>query len=220
MTKLFMIIALFVATSANAGPWKVYFQDAKFPTQAMVEHKHWHNPALGAAQTILNAGQTNVMTSTVFSTFAAQPDFPRNLVITPGGTTTQVGAGTATVTGKNIFGQTITEDFTISAQQAGATTGNKAFASISSVLFPATTAGFVTVTITAGDKLGVHRCHDTVGKYVFSEFNGAFETSRGTFVKDATHVESNTFVPNGTMDGAKDVDFYSVENFRCYPVGN
>lgn len=220
MTKFLMIIALFAASSANAGPWKVYFQDAKLPTQALLEHKHWTTPKLGAAQTILNAGVTNVALPTTFSSFDAQPDFARNLVITPGGTTAQVGAGTAVVTGKNIYGQTISENFTIGATQSTPTTGNKAFASVSSVTFPATSSGFVTVTITAGDKLGVHRCHDTAGKYVFSEFNGAFETSRGSFVVDPTHVESNTFVPNGTMDGAKDVDFYSVENFRCYPVGN
>jgi hypothetical protein len=213
---LFATLVFMIPSTLANGPWNRFFQDIKLPTQVVLERYTWATPKIGSAITALSAGAVTNGSATTFTTFAAQPDYPRNLVMTPGGTTANVGAGTAVVTGTNIFGKTITENFTIASTQSTATTGALAFASITSVVFPAATGTGVTLTIVAGNKLGTTRCSNDAGDYVFSKFNGAYETTRGTYAPGTANVESNTFTPNGTMDGTKPVHVYFVQNFRCY----
>jgi len=212
-----MLLATPIAFGAVTGIWNRFFQDIKLPSQAVLEHIQISGPIAADSDYVLNDGAANNSAATTFSTFSSQPDFPRNITITPGGSTGSVVAGTAVVTGKNFFGATITENFSISNGQSTATTGNKAFKSITSVLFPATDNSGVTVDIGVGSKLGVHRCANNAGDLVFSVFDGAYETTRGTLAVSATAVESNTFIPNGTMNGSKVVDVYFVQNFRCSP---
>lgn len=208
---------LLLASTAEAAPVKRLFQDVKLPTQAMMEHYTWTAPAAASA-TLLKSGQaaTNGSTTTVTS-FSAQPDFPRNIVLTTGGTTANIGAGTAVVSGTNIFGASISENFTITSAQNGATTGAKAFASVTSVVFPAATGTGATFSVGTGTKLGLNRCTANAGVYDWSVFNGAFESTRGTLASSASAVESNTFIPNGSMDGTKDAEIYYVQNFACFP---
>lgn len=216
--KVFLAVVfatLLIPTAYANGPWNRFFQDAKMPTQAMLEHYQWLDPAL--SQTVLSAGAANINLPTTFSTFAAQPDFPRNIVITPTGSTGSVVAGTGVVTGTNIYGKVITENFSFTNAQSTATTGSKAFKTVTSVLFPAPNNTGVTVNVVTGIKLGIPRCMDVAGNYVFSEYEGVYETSRGTAAVNSTAVESNTFQANGTLDGAHDVDYFYVQNFRCYP---
>lgn len=220
MKNFIFLSLLLVSSSAFAnGPWNRMFQNIKLPTQAVMEHKIWVNPAAASATKLVSAGTAATSLATTFTTFAAQPDFPRNIVITPGGTTANVGAGTAVVTGLNILGKTITENFAITSTQSTATTGVKAFASVSSVTFPATTGSAVTVSIGTGTKMGLIHCTDFAGDYVFSMFGGAYDATRGTFVASGVStpaVESNTFAPNSAADGAHNVDLFYVQNFRCY----
>lgn len=212
-----LVIAI-VATPAHAINLRPYFQDIKLPTQAMLERQTWATPIVATANNIVTSGSvTNAGGATVVTTFAAQPDYPRNITITTGGTTASIAAGTAVVTGTNFYGQAITENFTISADQNGATTGNKAFKTVTQVSFPQGDGTGATFTVGVGSKLGMKRCADAAGLYVFSMFNNAYETTRGTMAVNATAVESNTFIPNGTMDGAKPVDLFFIQNFRCSP---
>lgn len=210
----FMAITLCSQALAN-GPWDVKFQDLKLPSQSQLEQKKWSNPLVGASTVILNAQA--VPGSSTYVSFAAQPDYPRNLVLTPGGSTSNITSGNVTVSGLNIYGKSISEAFAFSNGQSSAVTGSKAFASVSSISFPSASGSNITLTAKAGDKLGVHRCADDNGDYVFSKFGGAYETSRGTFSSNATAIESNVFTPNGTMDGAHNVSIRFIQNFRCYP---
>lgn len=217
MTKFFTILfVMLFSLTANAALQRFY-QDAKLPTQAMLEHLSVANPAAASATLLTNAGAATNGSATTFSSFSAQPDFPRNIVITTGGTTANVGAGTAVVSGTNYFGKAISENFTISSAQNGATTGSKAFKSVSSVVFPAATGTGVTVSIGTGVKLGMPRCLDDAGKYVFSEFGGVYDATRGTMAVSASAVESNTFSDNSAPDGAHNVEVFYVQNFKCLP---
>jgi len=217
MRRLFILIAALTAQSAFAnGPWQVFFQNAKFPTQASLEHYTWVSPVAGASTVVASGSALNNGSATSITTFAGQPDYPRNITIGFGGSTGSVGAGTAVVTGTNIFGKTISENFSISAHQTTTTTGSDAFKTVSSVSIPATSSGGATVYVGVGSKLGITRCASSAGDYDWSIFNGAFETTRGTFSTDASHVELNTFVPNGTMDGTKNVELFFVQNYECY----
>jgi len=195
--------------------------DLKLPTQALLEKQTITTPALGASGAILNdhAGPTSAAAVTV-STGFTQPDVPRAISITPGGTTTDVESCTVTVTGKNIQNATITETFAFAANASTATVGTKAFKSISSAAWPANceSGGFAaTWDIDTTDKLGLSKCVDKAGFVLAAVFNGAYETTRPTCTADADEVEKNVCDINGTLDGAKDVDLFYVQNFRCKP---
>lgn len=216
---LAVLVGLVILPTAQAnGPWKVLFQNEKLPTQVMLEHYTWATPALAASTTVKSGGALTNGAVTTITSFDGQPDFPRNLAISFGGSVVGgVSAGTATVTGTNIFGKTISEDFSISlGQSTSATVGNKAFKSVTSVAIPAATHPGVTVFVGSGSKLGLPHCLADAGKYVFSEFNSVYDTVRGTAAVNATAVESNTFTTGGTMDGVKPVEEFYVQNFRCY----
>lgn len=77
----------------------------------------------------------------------SQPDYPRKLVITPGGTTTDVAACTVTVTGTDANGAPISEDFTFLANASTGTEGSERFASITNVNIPAQDGGSATFDI-------------------------------------------------------------------------
>lgn len=218
--NLFLICALLTATvgfGAVSGIWNRFFQDIKLPSQAVLETMSWAGPIAADTDYVVSAEAANNSAATTFTSFDNQPDFARNITITPGGSTGSVVAGTAVVTGTNIFGQTISENFAISNAQSTATTGNKAFKSVVSVLFPATDNSGVTVDVGVGSKLGVHRCANVAGALAFSVFDGAYESTRGTFAVSASAVESNTFIANGTLNGAKVLTAYFIQNFRCSP---
>lgn len=216
MKKILLLSLLLLSTVVQAGPWVVRFQDEKMPTQQMLEHDSWATPALGTASYIKSGAAISSSAVTTITTFTAQPDYPRNILLTPTGTTANVAAGTAVVNGTNIFGKAISENFTISSTQSTATTGAKAFATVTSVVFPQASGSGVTLSIGTGAKLGIRRCMSAVGEYVFSDFGGVYDTTRGTMVVNSTAVESNTFTSNSALDGSSRVDLHYLQNYRCF----
>lgn len=222
MTKLTLFLTVFLVTVAMptahaSGIWQRLFQDVKLPSQVVLEHKSWTNPVAASATRILNdVAATNGAVMT-YTTFSAQPDFARNLTITPTGTTGNVGAGDAIVTGTDIFGNTMTETFVITAGQAYALVGAKAFKSVSSIVFPAPVGTGVTVRAGVSTKLGIHRCTDFAGALAWSVNTGVYEATRGVLVSHPSVIGFNTFVPNGSQDAANDFDVYFVQNYGCGP---
>lgn len=201
--------AMFLATPGQAAVQRM-FQDIKLPTQAMMEHYSWASPAANSATLLF----TNHAPNATVTSFSAQPDVCRNIVITPTGTTGNVQGNTIVVNGTNIKGAAISENFVTTAASSSAVTGSKAFCSITSIVIPADGSG-VTYNAGSGTKLGLPHCADVAGDLVFSIFNSAYETTRGTLAANASAVESNTFIPNGSPDGSKKVEVFFVQNFRC-----
>lgn len=218
--SIMVVLALLVSLTTFAAI-RPFYQDIKLPTQAVMEKQTISDPLASATTNILaaSAGATSAAVATV-TTFLAQPDVPRNLVITPGPVNQDVGTCTITATGTNIFNQTITEDFAFAGNATSATTGNKAFKTLTSLSFAANCedGGFgATWNVGTGEKLGAKRCMDSAGHLVFSTVAGAYETTRPTVAANATAVESNTFDFNGTMNGVNDFEAFFVQNFRCHP---
>jgi hypothetical protein len=165
-----------------------------------------------------NAGPTSAAAKTV-TTFAAQPDVPRNLTVTSGGTTTDVESCVITATGTDVYGRTITETFTFSADEAATKTGSKAFRTVTSVAWPASceSGGFAaTWSVGVGAKLGLNRCLDAAGYVAFATLNGVYETTRPTVAASATTVSSNTVSLNSSLNGT-DVGVLYFQNNRCLP---
>lgn len=215
------VLTSVMCMTAFALPLNRQFQDIKLPTQAMLERQTFTDLAAADTTGVLNAhaGPTSAAALTISSGFT-QPDQPRNFVITPAGTTADVKGCTVVVTGKNIFNRTITENFVIADNQNSATTGTKAFKSITSVAFPADCeeGGFdATWSIGKGEKIGLKRCMNVAGDWSWSTVGGAYEATRATVAADADEIEKNTADFNGAMNGTNDFQAYFVQNFACFP---
>lgn len=218
--SLVFILGLIFSLESFAAPVRRLYQDVKMPSQQVIEKQSIVNPAVAGTADVLSAhaGATSAAIATA-TTFVAQPDVPRNLVITPGGTTTDIESCVITVTGTNFFGASNTETFTFAANAVAATTGVEAFKTVSSVSFPANCesgAFAATWDVGYGEKLGLKRCMGA-NNLIFSTVAGVYETTRATVAYDADEVEKNTADFNGTMDGAADFDVFFVQNFGCFP---
>jgi len=215
MRKIVLLfISLFIAFGAYAAIDRKS-RNLKLPTQVLIEKQTLTTPVVADPNRILSAQATSSSVTTTVTTFLAQPDVCRGLSITPGGTTADVPAGDIDVTGLNIRGRGITEAFTLTANQSTIENGLKAFCSVSKIVFPIQDGGSATYDFGVLDTLGLKRCMDFAGHLVFTVFDGAFETTRATCVADADEVEKNTCDPDGTLDGAKDVQYFFLQNFRC-----
>lgn len=158
--------------------------------------------AVLAASTAPSNGNPTVVTAGI-----TNPDVPRALSVTPGGTAANVLGTPIVVTGTNSEGKVITENF---GPTAGATTvvnGAKAFATVTSVSIPAQAGSGVTFSVGTQNKLGVlHRLipNQTTVKVIQSTTIAATPTFQGvpTVVTDGNNLENNLVTPltapNGT----------------------
>ncbi len=216
---LLILLTLLLGTEIHAAVERRSL-DLKLPSQQMVERQLVSAPGGSSTNGILSAsaGPTSASAATV-STFAGQPDVPRNLVITPGGTTTDIESCVITVSGTSYNNTSISEDFTFSANQSTAVTGNKAFKTVTSVAFPANceSGGFAaTWSIGVGFKLGLKRCMRNAANFLHASYNGVYESTRPTVAASASAVESNTVTLNTTLAGS-DVELFYFQNYACSP---
>lgn len=167
--------------------------------------------AAADADLILNDQATSDSVTTTVTTFLAQPDFARNIVITPGGTTADVPAGDITVTGTNIRGETITETFTLTANQSSASTGSKAFKTVTSVVFPVQDGAAATYDVGTGVKLGLDRKMPAAA-VLDAYADGVRETTAATVAYSTSAVEGNTVSTNTAPDGSVDFIFAFITN--------
>lgn len=218
LISIFLLVAFIQTADAYVRPYRLDFKPA---TQQMIEKQTITDPAAAGTNEVLdaNAGNTSAAAATV-TTLAAQPDVPRNLVITPGSTTADVAACDVVVNGTDFHGDSISETFTFAENASTATTGSYAFKSVTSIVFPAAcedTPFGATWSVGYGEKLGLKRCMDYAGHLIQSTVGGAYESTRATVVADADEIEKNTIDFNGTMNGANDFEVFFIQNFRCLP---
>lgn len=222
MKLKFLVSGFLLLVTVLATAYVVPTQrDIKPATQVMLERQDFGTPIVATTNYIKTTytGPTSAAAKSL-TTFTHQPDVPRNLTITPTGTTADVENCVITVTGTNILGGSMTEDFTFSANASSAQTGAKAFKTVSQVAWPANceSGGFeATWIIGVGELIGIKRCMANAGDWVWSEVGGAYEATRATIATSATKVESNTADFNGTMDGSARFLGFFVQNFACLP---
>jgi hypothetical protein len=213
-------ISLLFAVTANADVER-RIRDLKLPTQQMVERQTITTPIVATTNYILttNAGPTSAAAASVTS-FAHQPDVPRNITITPTGTTGDVESCVITVSGTDYYGSAISENFTFAADASTAQTGSLAFKTVSSVAWPANceSGGFAATWIVGvGSKLGMNHCMNGTDSFFHAGLGGVKEGTAPTVTANATAVSRNTATLSGTLDGTKDVTLYYSQNFRCHP---
>lgn len=166
------------------------------------------SPALGTT-TAVKTAVTDNGAQQVITTGITNPDVPRCITATAGGTSDDVKAIQVVIAGTNINGEAITETlpaFTVNT--TGTVTGSKAFKTVTSITIPAHDGTGATTAIGVGAKLGLPAAltRDTV---LNAYLGGARESTRPTVTVDNDEVEKNVVTLNSALDGsAVIVDYY------------
>lgn len=157
--------------------------------------------AQAAAEATVHAAVTGSGTVVVTTTTAfTQPSCPRNLKITPGGTTADVKAASITVYGTNYADEAISEAFAFAENATAATVGAKAFKTVTSMSIPAQDGAAATFTLATGSKLGLplklaNNCASD------ALFGTAKDSALPTMAFSSTALESNTATFATALDG-------------------
>jgi hypothetical protein len=174
-------------------------------------------PVAASATALLAATAVSSTATSTLTPTTLYPDVPRNLTVTVAATTAaDIAAGTITVTGKNVEGKTITEDFAVTADTAGALVGDKAFASVSSVAVPQQDGASVTVSLGVGSKLGIGmRNIASMPIKVLTRSSAGVEALEDASASafSTTNVENNTVTTTTTLDGIVGLRVY-VLNYK------
>jgi len=157
--------------------------------------------AQAAAAGAVRAAITGSSTAAVVKSDAiTNPPYPRNLVVTPGGTTGDVKAGNVAIEGTNFLNQPISENFAFLENATDATVGAKAFKTVTKITIPAQDGNAATFTVTFGDKLGLPIML-TKNPLAEATLNGVWETTKPTVVIDNDEIEKNTIDLHSTLNG-------------------
>jgi hypothetical protein len=168
------------------------------------------SPALGTT-TAVHAAVTDTGVDQTITTAITNPDVPRNVTATAGGTAGDIKAIQVTIHGTDATGAALTEDLpAFTVDTAGTVVGSKAFASVTSIVIPAHDGTGATTAVGRGAKLGlgVTLATDTV---VAAHLAGAREATRPTVAVSSTVVASNTVELSSALAGtAVLVDHYEI----------
>jgi len=151
--------------------------------QNVIEHTfaythHAKKVSNGTAGAVLGSTAGTGANQTIPATSFTQPDVPRVLGITIGGS--GEGTGTITITGYNVEGKLITDSFPYTT--TGQVVGSLVFKTVSSMTIPAAMGGSATVTVDTTNKIGLnHRGvpgkTTIVAVYDTADNNGPYPTA-------------------------------------------
>jgi len=136
----------------------------------------------------------------VITTGLNQPDTPRNITATAGGTAADIKAIQVVVDGTNAEGVAIQETLpAFTVDTPGTVAGTKAFKTVTQVTIPAHDDTGATTAIGFGDVLGIGErlARNTVNRAYLAE---AVEATAPTVVVHATDLETNTFDLNTALN--------------------
>lgn len=151
--------------------------------------------------TAIHAAVTDTGAQQVVTTGITQPDVPRNVTATAGGTSGDIKAIQVVVAGTNVDGVAISETLpAFTADTAGTVTGSKAFATITSITIPAHDGTGATTAVGTGSKLGLGDCLNR-NSVVAAYLNGTKEGTAPTVAVSSSAVESNTVTLNSSLNG-------------------
>jgi hypothetical protein len=166
---------------------------------------------LAASTTRCHAAVTDNGSPRTVTTAITNPDTPRNVTATAGGTAGDIKAIQVVVTGTNEDGDVISETLpAFTVDTAGTVTGSKAFKTVTSIVIPAHDGTGATTAIGYGSKLGLGdklRLNTVKNTYL----NNVLEGTAPTVAVSTTAMESNTVTLNSALDGS-DVEIHYYES--------
>lgn len=205
-------------------------------TDGSILFKNVHSYSFGYTETskkVATASTTAVLAATAGATTIVtvtsgitNPDVPRNLTVTAGGTTAQILDSLITVNGYNIEGKPISEAFRFAAAGTGTVTGVKAFKTVTSVVIGQQGGSGPTFSVGTGNKLGVnHRLFNqqtTVKVYTQSAAYGAYTLQNApAVVANEGNVENNTVTPATVPNASLMYSiYYTFDNWSLAPIND
>lgn len=173
-----------------------------------VQTRSLGSPAAADTDVIL-AAVTDDGTEQTITEGITNPDVPRCLTATAGGTAGDIAAIQVTITGTDASGATITEDLpAFTENSTGTVVGSKAFATVTEVVIPAHDGTGATTSVGTSEKLGIgqHLGRNTV---LAAFLDGVKEGTAPTVAVSATALSSNTIDLDSSLDGTEVlVDLY------------
>lgn len=173
--------------------------------------------AVKGAAVVAQAGQTYEDSE------LTDPDVPRCLTVTLGGTSGDIATGTVVISGYNVEGKPISETFTTTANTAETLTGSKAFKRVTRAVISAQDGAAVQLSIGVSTRIGInHRLvpGQTTVKVLQATSIEATPVIQGvpTVVIDAEEVENNYVIPATTPDGTTFLSIlYTWDKFTVFP---
>ena len=156
-----------------------------------------------ATTTGIHAAVTDTGVQQVVTTAIMQPDVPRNITATAGGTAGDIKAIQVVIAGTNAEDVAISETLpAFTVDTAGTVQGSKAFKTVTSITIPAHDNTGATTAIGFGEKLGIglRLARNTVkGAYLAETVEG----TAPTVVVDATNLEGNTADLNSALNSTQ-----------------
>ncbi len=154
-----------------------------------------------ASTTAVHAAVVDNGTQQVVTTGISNPDVPRNITATAGGTATDIKAIQVVIAGTDAEGKAITETLpAFTVDTAGTVVGSKAFKTVTSITIPAHDGTGATTAIGVGSKLGIGR-RLSRNSVRAAYLNGVLEATAPTVATSAANVESNTVQLNSALNG-------------------
>lgn len=155
--------------------------------------------AAAASTTAVHAAITLTTEVQTVTTSITNPPYARNITITcaKGGVSNM--SGDVTITGTDIWGQTITD--TIAEGADGTVQGVKAFKTVTSIALPARTNAGDTVSIGYGDLIGLDLYLPSKDCVIQCSLDGVIETTAATVVADDDEISKNTVDLNSALNG-------------------
>lgn len=200
-----------MAISDNTYPW------ADRHASGTINYRNIYASSFGYTETKkkVSAGASTAVLAAVAGASAAQvvtagitqPDVPRALSLTVGGTAAGVQQSSVVITGTNVEGKVITESFVTTQGTTGTVNGVKAFKTVTSVAIPAQVGTSATFAVGTQNILGInHRLfknNSTVKVYSATAHKGALTLQiPPTVVAHDSLVELNTVLPGTTPNGS------------------
>lgn len=215
----FMLI-MGVELHSEGAPVKRLFQDVKLPTQKVVEAQAWTAPVASGTNIVItdSDGPSSAATVTI-SSFAAQPDFPRTLIVKATASSVDLSTCAVVVNGTNYNGHVISETFNFAYQVLSAPVGSKAFKTVTSVVFPASCEQLNFRThwsVGVDNRLGLKRCMTNAGDDIKDLLDGAKAATLGVYAADTDEVEKNTFLPNTAPNASHNYQSYFMQDYICF----
>jgi len=151
--------------------------------------------------TAIHAAVTDTGVQVVVTTSITDPDDPRNITATAGGTTADIKAVQVIIAGTNAEDESISETLPVfTVNTANTVNGSKAFKTVSSITIPAHDGTGATTATGTGGLVGIG--HRLARNTVLAAFlNDALESTAPTVATSATAIESNTCDLNSAWDG-------------------
>lgn len=182
---------------------------ATFGERPPIYADEYTNPAAASATALraATATVTTVRTTTSFTAggVAALADAPRQIVFTTAGGTAADAPASATITGVDVNGDSISETVTL-AQTATTATSAKFFASITSIVEAVGDGTDATIAIGIGAPLGLRRKAKVRGGvvHVINETAAGARVTTGTFTIPASALPNGSYTPSSAADASRD----------------